>query len=101
MWLVVLFDLPVKAPAHRKAATKFRNGLLDDGFIMLQFSVYARLCHDQQSLENHLRRCQANLPTQGAVRALQITDKQFARMQILLGNFLREERHTDQQMLFL
>ena len=43
-WLMVAFDLPVKTKEERKRATDFRNFLLDDGFQMIQFSVYARPC---------------------------------------------------------
>jgi CRISPR-associated endonuclease Cas2 len=44
MWMVVMFDLPVVEKAERKAATGFRNALLDMGFEMSQFSVYMRFC---------------------------------------------------------
>ena len=44
MWMVVMFDLPVVLKAERKAATEFRNALLDMGFEMSQFSVYMRMC---------------------------------------------------------
>lgn len=44
MWMVVMFDLPVVEKAERKAATEFRNALLDMGFEMSQFSVYMRFC---------------------------------------------------------
>lgn len=44
MWVMVIFDLPVQTKAQRRAATKFRNFLLDEGFSMSQFSVYMRFC---------------------------------------------------------
>ena len=42
MWVVVMFDLPVVEKVEQKAATEFRNGLLDVGFAMSQFSVSVR-----------------------------------------------------------
>lgn len=39
MWILVLFDLPVVEKQERKAATDFRNFLLDHGFSMVQFSI--------------------------------------------------------------
>lgn len=98
---MVLFDLPVKKKAERKAAADFRRFLLNDGFIMLQFSVYARLCKDQEALQKHLRRSMDHLPSAGAVRALEITDKQFARMKILIGKRVSEEKIGAQQLVFL
>jgi CRISPR-associated protein Cas2 len=100
MWIIVFFDLPVTKPKQRKAATQFRNFLLKDGYLMLQFSVYARVCKGQESVGKHLKRIQAHLPTEGSIRALQVTDKQYARMRILLGNLTAEEQTGGEQLLF-
>jgi CRISPR-associated protein Cas2 len=44
VWLFVFFDLPVGTKTERRVATRFRNFLKDDGYMMLQLSVYARVC---------------------------------------------------------
>ncbi|YCM43814.1 CRISPR-associated endonuclease Cas2 [Verrucomicrobiaceae bacterium 227] len=100
MWIIVFFDLPVKKPEQRRSATQFRNFLLKDGYMMLQYSVYARVCRGQESVKKHLKRTQAHLPAEGSIRSLQVTDKQYARMQILLGNLVPEERTGGEQLLF-
>ena len=100
MWLMIFFDLPVVEPQQRKQATQFRNFLLNDGYIMLQYSVYARICKGQETVEKHLKRTHSSLPGKGSIRALQVTDKQYARMAILLGNLVPEERNDGQQLLF-
>ena len=51
MWMMVLFDLPVLTKKERKAATKFRKFLLDQGFEMSQFSVYMRFCAGKEQAE--------------------------------------------------
>lgn len=43
-WLVVIFDLPVTTAEARREYTQFRDFLLNDGYLMIQFSVYARPC---------------------------------------------------------
>ena len=43
--MIVFFDLPVQTKTERRHATAFRNFLLKDGYHMLQFSVYARVCN--------------------------------------------------------
>ena len=100
MWLMVFFDLPVTEASERKAATQFRNFLLRDGYIMLQFSVYARPCYTQEAISKHLQRVQAHTPTSGSIRALMVTDKQYARMRVLLGKMHIEEQQGGQQLLF-
>jgi CRISPR-associated protein Cas2 len=97
---MVFFDLPVKTKEQRRSATQFRNFLLNDGYMMLQYSVYSRTCRAQDAVDKHLRRALDHLPTTGSVRGLQVTDKQYARMKILLGNQMAEETRGGQQLLF-
>jgi CRISPR-associated protein Cas2 len=80
MWMVVMFDLPVIEKAERKAATDFRNSLLDIGFAMSQFSVYMRFCTSQAQLDTYGKKIEAALPGGGKVNILQFTDKQYERI---------------------
>ena len=64
-WLVVAFDLPVGTKPQRKAATGFRDFLLDDGFEMMQFSVYIRPCVSFARQETHLDRIKRSMPAVG------------------------------------
>lgn len=85
MWVVAMFDLPVDTKAARRAYAQFRKKLLQDGFSMLQFSVYGRHCASEENAEVHCARVQRVLPDDGEVRLLTITDKQFERMRIFWG----------------
>lgn len=85
MWIVVMFDLPVETKKARRNYTLFRKSLLKDGFIQMQFSIYCRHCASQENANVHLARVERNLPPDGEVRILTITDKQFERMQIFFG----------------
>lgn len=99
MWLFVFFDLPVKTKTERRTATRFRNFLLKDGYMMLQFSVYARICNGQDRVEKHMRRLQSQIPEKGSVRAMQITDKQYERMKILVGETRNNEKTKAEQLI--
>jgi CRISPR-associated protein Cas2 len=85
MWMVVMFDLPVTEKAERKAATSFRNNLLDIGFEMSQFSVYMRFCTSQTQVDTLCKRVEAMLPEGGKVNILQFTDKQYERILTFRG----------------
>ncbi|MEZ5648850.1 MAG: CRISPR-associated endonuclease Cas2 [Alphaproteobacteria bacterium] len=101
MWLFVFFDLPVTTKEDRHVATRFRNLLLKDGYMMIQFSVYARVCNGQERVDKHLSRLYKSIPAKGSVRAIQITDKQYERMKILVGNQkIFEKTKTEQLLLF-
>ncbi len=91
MRLFVFFDLPVTTKKERKVATRFRTMLVKDGYQMLQFSVYCRICKGQDVVDKHLNRLQNVIPKTGNIRALQVTDKQYARMQLLVGTMKKEE----------
>jgi CRISPR-associated protein Cas2 len=101
MYLFVMFDLPVGTKAERRAASQFRNFLKKDGYDMLQFSVYTRICRGQDAVEKHIKRLQRMVPAQGGVRALQITDKQYARMAILVGKRKKHEKAGSKQLVLL
>jgi len=77
MWMMVIFDLPVGTKRERRAATKFRNFLLDQGFSMSQFSVYMRFCGGKDQAEAYTKRVEQSLPKTGLVQILGFTDKQY------------------------
>ncbi len=101
VWMFVFFDLPVGTKADRRNATRFRKFLKDDGFMMLQWSVYARVCRGEDAAEKHSQRVMRNLPPRGSVRTLQVTDKQYARMKLLLGEATFSETKAPQQLVLL
>ena len=102
MRMMVFFDLPVDSKIKRRAATQFRNFLLKDGYYMLQFSVYARICAGYENVETHRRRLSEHLPDNGSVRLLVITEKQYESIDILLGNYKPEDKPADyEQITFL
>lgn len=80
MWITVMFDLPVVKKEERKAATKFRESLLDLGFEMTQFSVYMRFCASQGQADTCCKRVEEALPEGGKINILTITDKQYERI---------------------
>lgn len=85
MWMIVMFDLPVVEKAERRAATEFRNALLDMGFEMSQFSVYARFCTSISQTETYSKRVESLLPEGGKVNILMFTDKQYERIITFYG----------------
>ncbi len=84
-WLLVAFDLPVLTKEQRKTATKFRKFLLDDGFLMIQFSVYARAMVTHARMATHVRRLKAHLPGEGHVRAIFVTQAQWEKSYVIYG----------------
>ena len=101
LWMLVFFDLPVADTKDRKAYTKFRNYLLDEGFQMAQFSVYFRLLSGKEMAESMLKRISNNLPPKGKVEILTITDKQYENILCFRGKkHTKSNGKPDQLTLF-
>ena len=98
MWTIVMYDLPTETKKQRKLASIFRKKLLHDGFTMFQFSLYVRHSASYENAEVHKRRVKNNLPESGKVGILQITDKQFAQMEIYYGTSAKELPKVPQQL---
>ena len=101
MRLLVFFDLPVGTKAERRAYTVFRRFLINDGYDMIQFSVYGRILNGNDALEKHYKRLVDNLPPEGSVRCLSVTEKQFAGMKLLVGLPLFQEKAVKINQLLL
>lgn len=92
MRLMVFFDLPMVTRTEKRAYTQFRKFLLNDGYDMIQFSVYGRILYGTDAEEKHMKRLLANLPPEGSVRILTVTEKQFGSMKLLVGMPLFQEK---------
>lgn len=97
MWVTVMFDLPVVEKAERKAATEFRNALLDMGFEMSQFSVYMRFCTSPAQVDTYCKKVESALPHGGKVNILQFTDKQYERIVSFHGKAKQPANKTPDQ----
>lgn len=98
MWVFIFFDLPTETKVERKAASKFRKQLLDDGFGMFQFSIYTRFCASRENAAVHIKRTKNNLPKKGKVAVMQITDKQFGMIELFHGKKEIKTQSPDQQL---
>lgn len=85
MWIMVLFDLPIETKIQRKEATDFRKMLIKDGFTMFQYSIYVRNCSSKENTAVHISRVSKNIPGEGKVCIITITDRQFGEIRIFEG----------------
>jgi len=100
MWIVVMFDLPTDTKKARKQYSRFRKMLLEDGFDMMQFSIYSRHCTSEEKANVHIRRIEQNIPPDGEVRILSVTDRQFEKMRIFWGKMRKPTTKPPRQLEF-
>lgn len=101
MRLIVFFDLPTTTKADKRAYVLFRRFLLQDGYDMIQYSVYGRIVNGFDNAETHLKRLADNLPKSGSVRCLQISEKQFSEIKLLVGIAKIQEKKVNAEQLLL
>jgi CRISPR-associated protein Cas2 len=98
VWIFIFFDLPTDTKQDRKNYTKFRKGMLKDGFSMFQFSIYIRHCASRENAMVHVNRVKRILPSKGYIGILQITDKQFGNMELFFGKNSKPSPDTPVQL---
>ncbi len=98
LWILVFFDLPTETKKDRSVASKFRKEMLQDGFVMFQFSIYLRHCSSRENASVHLKRIKRVLPPKGHVGMITITDKQFGMMELFYGKAEKALPDTPQQL---
>lgn len=98
MWILVFFDLPTETKRDRKIYSDFRKSLIKDGFSMFQFSIYLRHCPSKENADVHINRLKRNLPQNGHIGILCITDKQFGNMEIFFGKKVSSLPDIGQQL---
>ena len=87
MRLLVFFDLPVETGEDQRAYRVFRKSLIKNGFIMLQESVYCKLLSTPSVEASAKGVIQKNKPPRGLVQTLLVTEKQFSKMEYIVGAY--------------
>lgn len=101
MKVLVFFDLPVLTSENRRAYAKFRRFLLKNGFLMLQESVYCKLALNSSAVNAIVDNVHKNKPEEGLIQLLTVTEKQYAKMDIILGQVKSEVLDTDERLVIL
>ena len=86
MRMICMFDLPVETEDEKRAYRMFRKNLIKEGFVMMQYSVYVRVCPNRDYANRLEKRIKKIVPLEGNVRLLCITEKQYEDMKLLVGS---------------
>lgn len=101
MRVLVFFDLPVETGAQRREYVKFRKLLLKSGFLMLQESVYCKLALNGTAVQGIVDNIHKNRPPEGLVQLLTVTEKQYAKMDFIVGKTKSEVLDSDERLVIL
>lgn len=101
MRLILFFDLPTETGSDRREYARFRKLLIKNGFLMMQKSVYSKLAINQSSADAALDNIRRHRPPKGTVQALIITEKQYARIEYILGARTGDVLDSDERFVEL
>ena len=101
MRILIFFDLPTETVQERREYSRFRKFLIKSGFFMMQESVYCKLTLNQTSVNSALDSVRKNKPLAGLVQALVVTEKQFSRMEYIVGTYLGDVVNSDERYVEL
>ena len=101
MRVIVLFDLPTKTTKERREYSAFRKYLIKSGFMMLQESVYCKIALNQNVANGICDNIKKHKPPAGIVQMLTVTEKQFSKMEMVVGESKSNVVTTDERLLIL
>lgn len=99
MWVFVYFDLPVESRDDRYQYSVFRQRLLKDGFIMMQYSIYARHTNSREQAILKMNKIEEYLPKRGKISMHMITDRQYGMMRNYYGGKPKNKKTPVGQLL--
>ena len=91
MRLILFFDLPVTTKKDRKTYAQFRKYLIQNGYMMMQYSVYCKIFANREAAVKHVANLEKSVPKKGQIRLLLVTEKQYAKIEIIIGGKSMQE----------
>lgn len=101
MRVIVFFDLPVKTKKDRREYSNFRKYLVKSGFMMMQESVYSKLALNQNVAIGICDSIKKHKPSAGLVQMLTVTEKQYSKMEMVVGSNDSNVVANDERLLIL
>lgn len=98
---MVFFDLPVETSKDRAEYRAFRKFLIKSGFVMMQESVYSKIVLNNtvgDAVKENVRKYCAK---RGLVQMLTVTERQFERMEMVIGDVKSSVVDNDKRLVIL
>lgn len=101
MRTIIFFDLPNVYAKDRRNYQKFRKFLMNDGFIMLQESVYSKIVLNSVQSDLVVNRIRKNSPKKGLIQVLTITEQQYANIEYIIGSSNTKIVNSEERLIIL
>lgn len=101
MRTIVFFDLPNVYAKDKRNYILFRKMLINEGFIMMQESVYSKLVLNKEQANNLISRLRKKAPRDGIIQVLTITEKQYSQIEYIIGSGNSKIIETEERLVIL
>ena len=101
MRMIVFFDLPTLTNEDKRNYRKFRKVLIKNGFIMLQESVYCKMMTSPSMEKSMKNMVHNNKPPKGLIQTITITEKQFVKMDYIVGEYTSDIIDSKERLIIL
>ena len=95
MRVIVMFDLPVLTAQERRDYTRFRKHLL------MQESIYCKLAQNTTAADGIVESIRKNKPEKGLIQVMKVTEKQYSKIECIIGEKQNEVLDSDERLIFL
>lgn len=94
MRMIIMFDLPMETSKDKRNYRKFRKFLIENGYSMMQYSIYSKIILNRSVLNYQKLKIYENAPPKGYVDSLVVTEKQYVNMETIVGDAARTNQET-------
>lgn len=101
MRTIVFFDLPNVYSKDKRSYLMFRKFLINEGFIMMQESVYSKIVLNSQQSSLVLERIRKNAPKKGIIQVMNITERQYSQIEFIIGNSNSKIINSEERLIVL
>lgn len=101
MRLIVFFDLPVETSAQQREYRQFRKFLVRNGFVMMQESVYSKIVLNPTAAAAVQENVRRHKTSGGLIEMMLVTERQFERIEIVVGEPQSEVVDSDDKLVIL
>lgn len=101
MKLFCMFDLPMNNKKEQRAYRKFRKQIMNQGFFMMQQSIYVKTCNNREMVESAKRKVKAVSPKDGNIRLMEVTENQYVNIEFVVGTESIREKLANKRGLIV
>lgn len=101
MRIILFFDLPTKTSADKRNYRYFKRDLINEGFIMMQESVYCKLVMNYSAAEIFLAKIKKISPKKGLIQCMCITEKQYTDIHSIIGERSSSKLSSTDRLIIL